>query len=160
VLARALAPDVTPEPGAVVLRTDVERKTLFGKVEHEKLPADAYSADVTARVYAAVADKARRAVAAGHSAVVDAVFAKPQERAAIAQCAQALGVPFHGLFLDTDLATRVERVGARSRDASDADAAVALTQESYDLGALDWTRVDASGTPDDTLARAHAALGR
>jgi uncharacterized protein len=37
---------------------------------------------------------------------------------------------------------------------------VALTQESYDLGALDWTRVDASGTPDDTLARARAALGR
>jgi uncharacterized protein len=160
VLARALAPDIAPEPGAVVLRTDVERKTLFGKDEHDKLPADAYSTDVTARVYAAVADKARRAVAAGHSAVVDAVFAKPQERATIEQCAQALGVPFHGLFLDADLATRVGRVGARSRDASDADAAVALTQESYDLGALDWTRVNASGSPDDTLARARAALGR
>ena len=124
-LARALAPDIAPAPGAVLLRTDVERKTLFGKDEHDKLPADAYSADVTARVYAAVADKARRAVAAGHSAVVDAVFAKPQERAAVEQCARALGVPFHGLFLDADLATRVERVGARSRDASDADAAVA-----------------------------------
>ncbi len=159
-LARALAPDIAPAPGAVVLRTDVERKTLFGKDEHDKLPADAYSADMTARVYAAVADKARRAVAAGHSAVVDAVFAKPQERAAIEQCAQALGVPFHGLFLDADLATRVARVGARSRDASDADAAVARTQESYDLGALDWTRVDASGTPEDTLTRARAALGR
>jgi uncharacterized protein len=159
-LARALAPDIAPTPGAVVLRTDVERKTLFGKDEHDKLPADAYSPEVAARVYAAVADKARRAVAAGHSAVVDAVFAKPQERAAVEQCAQALGVPFHGLFLDADLATRVNRVGGRSRDASDADAAVALTQESYDLGALDWTRVDASGTPDDTLTRARAALGR
>ena len=48
----------------------------------------------------------------------------------------------------------VARVGARSGDASDADAAVARAQESYDLGALDWARVDASGTPDQTLARA------
>jgi predicted kinase len=69
-------------------------------------------------------------------------------------------VPFHGLFLDADLATRVARVGARSGDASDADAAVARAQESYDLGALDWARVDASGTPDQTLARAHATLER
>jgi uncharacterized protein len=141
-----------------VLHTDVERKTLFGKDEHDKLPADAYSADATARVYAAVTDKARRTVAAGHSAVVDAVFAKPQERAAIEQCARTLGVPFHGLFLDADLATRVARVGARSRDASDADAAVARHQESYDLSALGWTRIDASGTPQETLERVRAAM--
>ena len=37
---------------------------------------------------------------------------------------------------------------------------VQRAQESYDLGALDWERVDASGTPDQTLARAHAALER
>jgi len=88
------------------------------------------------------------------------VFAKPQERAVMQRSANALGVPFHGLFLDADLATRVARVGARSGDASDADAAVARAQESYDLGALDWERVDASGTPDQTLARALAALER
>ena len=158
VFARALAPDIAPAPGAVLLRTDVERKTLFGKDEHDKLPADGYSPEATERVYAAVTDKARRAVAAGHSAIVDGVFAKPQERAAVEQCAQALGVAFHRLFLDADLATRLDRVGARSRDASDADPAVALTQENYDLGALDWTRVDASGTPEQTLARARAAM--
>jgi uncharacterized protein len=158
VLARALAPDIAPAPGAVVLRTDVERKTLFGKAEHDKLPADAYAAEVTARVYAAVADKARRTLAAGHSAVVDAVFAKPQERAAVEQHARTLGVPFHGLFLEADLATRVARVGARSRDASDADAAVARHQESYDLGALGWVRIDASGTPLQSLERARAAM--
>ena len=159
-LGRALASDIAPPPGAVVLRSDVERKTLFGKDEHDKLPPHAYSPDVTGRVYAAIADKARRAVAAGHSAIVDAVFATPQERAVVANAAQALGVPFRGLFLDADLATRVARVGARSRDASDADATVARHQESYDLGALDWTRVDASGTPEETLVRARAAMGR
>src|SRR5262249_43232096 len=77
-LARALAPQLAPAPGAVVLRSDAERKTLFGKDEHDKLPEAAYSPAVTARVYATTADKARRALAAGHSAVIDAVFARPQ----------------------------------------------------------------------------------
>ena len=81
-------------PGAVVLRSDVERKILFGRNEHDKLPQEAYTPAVTARIYAVIADKARRAVAAGHCAIVDAVFAKPQERAVMRQSADALGVPF------------------------------------------------------------------
>jgi uncharacterized protein len=52
----------------------------------------------------------------------------------------------------------VARIGRRSGDASDADAAVARRQEDYALGALDWSVVDASGTPQETLARAKAAL--
>jgi len=159
-LAYALAPQLAPAPGAVVLRSDVERKMLLGKDEHEKLPEDAYSPAVTARVYATIADKARRALAAGHSAVVDAVFARPQERAVVAASAEILGVPFHGLFLAADLDTRVARVSGRGRGASDADAAVARRQESYDLGALDWTRIDASGSPEETFARARAAMGQ
>jgi predicted kinase len=160
VLARALAPAIEPAPGAVLLRSDVERKRLFGRNEHDKLPDEAYAPAVTARVYAVVADKARRALAAGHSAVVDAVFSRPQERAAMAHSAAALGVRFRGLFLEADLATRLARVGARGRDASDADAAVAARQQGYDLGALDWTRVDAAGTPVATLSQARAALSR
>jgi predicted kinase len=140
------------------VRSDVERKTLFGTGETERLPAAAYAPEVTARVYDAIADKARRIVAAGHSAIVDAVFAKPQERAALAAAAEAAEVPVQGLFLTADLATRIARVGGRAKDASDADAAVAETQESYDLGALTWPKIDASGTVAQTLRRALAAL--
>jgi predicted kinase len=159
-LARALAPHLPPAPGAVVLRSDVERKALFGKDELAKLPDEAYAPAVTQRLYASIIDKARRALAAGHSAIVDAVFARPHERAAAAQSAAVLGVPFRGLFLTADLATRIARVGARRGDASDAGAAVVEAQERYDLGALDWTRIDAAGTPDATLARARAAIDR
>jgi predicted kinase len=158
VLARALAHHIAPEPGAVVARSDVERKALFGVADTDRLPPAAYTPDVMAKVYSVLADKARRVIAAGHSAIVDAVFARPEERAAIAAVARRCDVTFHGLFLTTDLATRVARVGTRERDASDANADVARTQESYDLGALDWTRVDASGTPQDTLAHAKALL--
>ena len=161
-LARALAPDLLPAPGAVVIRSDVERKALFGVSETETLPKEAYARDVTARVYDALVAKARRVIAAGHSAIVDAVYANPDERSAVAQAAgkSVSMAAFHGLFLTADLATRIERVGARSGDASDADAEVARTQEQYELGALDWATVDASGTPDETLHRARAALER
>src|SRR5262249_59965678 len=62
-LAQALAGELAPDPGAVVLRSDVERKALFGKDEHVRLPQDAYSPAVTAKVYAVIAAKAPRAVA-------------------------------------------------------------------------------------------------
>ena len=156
-LARALAPTILPAPGAVLLRSDVERKLLFGVAETERLPETAYAPDVTAKVYATLADKARRVLAAGHSAIVDAVFADARERAAIAQANG--GAAFHGLFLTADLSLRLARVGAREADASDADAAVARRQEQYDLGVLQWTSVDASGSPEQTLRRAKAALG-
>jgi uncharacterized protein len=156
VLARALAPKLPPAPGAVVLRSDVERKARFGIAEDERLPKEAYAPRVSAPLYAALADKARRVIAAGHSVIVDAVYARPHERAAIAPP----GVKFQGIFLTADLPTRLARVSVRGADASDADAAVARVQEDYDLGGFDgaWTTIDAAGTPEETLARAKAAL--
>ena len=68
---------------------------------------------------------------------VDAVFAKPRERRGDrASPRRPSALRFCGLFLDADLETRLARVGTRSRDASDADAAVARRQENYKLGEL------------------------
>ncbi|MBI1203083.1 MAG: AAA family ATPase [Rhodopseudomonas sp.] len=156
VLARALCPDILPQPGAVLLRSDVMRKTLFDVAETDKLPPEGYAAAVTARVYAQLADKAARVLAAGHSAVVDAVFARAGERDAIAAVAPDR---FHGLFLTADLDTRIARVGGRVNDASDADATIATAQEAYDLGPLAWQPVDANGTSAETSQRCKRALG-
>ena len=157
-LARMMAPALEPMPGAVVLRSDVERKALFGLSETDKLPSSGYTEEVSTRVYAALADKARRIVAAGHSTIVDAVFAKNDERVAIAEAASAVRMPLLGLFLVADTTTRLRRVSGRVRDASDADAAVARAQERYELRHLDWTTIDASGRPEDTLRRAKAVV--
>ena len=149
--ARALAADIAPLPGAVVLRSDVLRKQQFGVNETDRLPASAYRTEITERIYEILARRAVRILAQGHSAVVDAVFAREGERTAMRDAARKLNVDFVGLFLVADLATRQGRIGARERDASDATPEIAGLQESYNLGTIDWTTIDASGTPEHTL---------
>jgi predicted kinase len=157
-LARLLAPTLAPIPGALVLRSDVERKALYGAGEHERLPEDGYSAEMSDRVYRLIIDKAARAARAGHSAIVDAVFAQSDERTALSNAAARAAVEFRGLFLAADLATRVQRVGARAPDASDADAEVARKQEAFATGAINWTRIDAAGSLMQTFASARQAV--
>jgi aminoglycoside phosphotransferase family enzyme/predicted kinase len=157
-LARMLAPQVLPAPGAVLLRSDVARKRMFGVPETERLPPESYTPQAAAKLYAALGETARQVIAAGHSVIVDAVFSKAEERRALTEIARGLGVPLHGLFLTADLDVRLKRVGARHADASDADASVVAQQEHYDLGEMDWTLIDANCTPEDTLRRAIATI--
>ena len=134
-----------------MLRSDVLRKRLFNVGETDRLPESAYRPEITAQIYEILVQRAVRIVAQGHSVVVDAVFADEAERTVIADAARRLHVRFEGLFLVTDLATRQSRVGRREKDASDATPDIAALQEHYNIGALDWTVVDASGTPEQTL---------
>ena len=158
ILARSLAPFVIPRPGALVLRSDVERKHLFGAHETDRLPPRAYCSEVSEKVYAILNGKANRIVRAGHSVIVDAVFAKPSERAAVENVARNANVRFRGLFLTADLDTRVKRISGRGLEASDADVNVARQQENIVIGALAWNTVDACGSPEQTLANVRASL--
>ncbi len=155
-LAHALAPLMVPAPGAIVLRSDIERKAMFDVDETERLPPNAYSPQTGQKLYAGLAAKAARILRAGHSVIIDAVFADPLARAEIRKV--AVGRKFFGLFLTANLETRIARVRARKHDISDADVAVARAQEHYELGPMDWVKVDASGAPDETLRRAKVAL--
>ena len=77
---RALAPELGSAPGAVHLRSDLERKSLFGVEETVRLPAQSYTPEASAEVYAIVLRKARLALAAGQSVIADAVYSTPEER--------------------------------------------------------------------------------
>jgi predicted kinase len=54
------------------------------------------------------------------------------------------------------LANRVARIEQRKHDASDATRHVAVKQQSFAIGAMDWHIVDAGGVPGHTLRRARA----
>ena len=158
VLARSLAPNLLPLPGALILRSDVERKAMFDIPETQSLPPEAYEGDTSTRLYDVLCEKAGRIARAGHSVIVDAVYAKPAERAAIESAYRAAGANFFGLFLTAPLDVRLKRIRGRLGDASDADAAVAQQQDSYELGKMNWALLDASGSPAGTLAKARELI--
>lgn len=158
-LARALAPCIAPPPGAVHLRSDAERKRLFGVPEHERLPPAAYAATVTETVYHALRRKAAVIARAGHSAVVDAVHGRADERAAMEKVARDHGVAFTGLWLEAGADVLLDRVAQRRGDASDATTAVVREQLERDVGPLTWRRLRADGPLDTTLSACLDALG-
>ncbi len=160
VLARAIAGVIQPAPGAVLLRSDVIRKEIFGVGPLVKLPESAYAPGTSERVYDAMLDRARAMLAQGFSALVDAAFLKEDERNQLRPLAASCGVDFFGIFLVAETAVRLARIGARRNDASDATQDVALFQDSIDTGVVDWTLVDASGTPEETLERSVRCLPR
>jgi uncharacterized protein len=156
-IARALAPEVLPVPGAVVLRSDVIRKALAGVDPLTRLGPAGYTEEMTVRTYATVRDRAAAVLAAGHSVVADAVHARPDERAAIEAVAAEAGVPFTGLWLEAPAAKLEARVEGRGPDASDATAAVVRKALGYETGTVGWTRIDAGGPPGRVIAAARRA---
>ncbi|MFK4505969.1 AAA family ATPase [Bradyrhizobium daqingense] len=158
VLARALAPVVAPQPGAIVLRSDLVRKQMFGPEDTQRLPPSAYTPEVTARVYDTLAEDARRVLAQGHSVIIDGVFAREEERDAFTALASRCNIKLNGIFLVADLATRQSRIGSRRGDASDATQEVAAQQERYNIGHVGWATIDASGTPEHTLQSCRDAI--
>ncbi|HEY2874823.1 MAG TPA: AAA family ATPase [Reyranella sp.] len=138
------APEIGRVPGAVVVRSDVERKRLAGIPLEEHMPRGSYTPEGSAKVYAAMFERAGQALRAGHSAILDAVFAKPEERQMAEALAREVGVPFEGLWLEVPKEVAQARVAGRGADASDATPAVVERQFGYDLGEIRWRRLDAS----------------
>jgi uncharacterized protein len=157
-LAAALAGDLGRAPGALHLRSDIERKRMFGVDEFAPLPQDAYTPEMNAQVYARLLQLSETALRAGQSVIVDAVQARPDERTALAALATRLGVPFTGLWLEAPVETLVRRVAARRNDASDARESVVREQIARPLGRLDWARLDAGRPIEELRQAARAAL--
>ncbi len=146
-LARAIAPGLGAAPGALHLRTDEIRKRRAGIGFEARLPAAAYAEAESLAVHAELFGAARRALAGGHSVVLDAVFLDAAHRAAARAVARDAGVPFDGFWLQAPLDLLRVRVAARRGDASDATEDVLLRAAAVDPGPLCWQILDAAGDP-------------
>jgi hypothetical protein len=159
-VAAAIAPAVGPLPGAIVIRSDVLRKRLFGRQPIERLPEEAYAPEVSQHVFAAIADRARTLLAARHAVIADGVYGRANQRAEIESVAAAAGVPFTGLWLTAPETVLEGRVEARQGDASDADARIVRLQRPLDDAEISWSRIRADRPLPQVAADARAALAQ
>jgi aminoglycoside phosphotransferase family enzyme/predicted kinase len=143
-VAARLAPLVGSAPGARVVNSDRLRKKLFDAPPTQRLPETAYAPQVSTRVYEALREQAKRAATSEWPLIVDAVFDRPEDRAAIEKAADDAGVPFQGVWLDASREELTRRVEARRNDVSDATGEVLARQFERDPGDIAWMRVDAA----------------
>jgi len=151
-VAQALAPRLGAFPGAVLVRSDVERKRMFGVAADERLPRAAYTAEISDIVYGICRKRALMALEGGQAVIVDAVHAKREERDAIAEIAARAVAVFTGIWLEAAADTMRGRIVRRSGDVSDATPDVLDEQLAFDLGPQNFAVVDAGRPVDQVVA--------
>jgi aminoglycoside phosphotransferase family enzyme/predicted kinase len=125
--------------GALRLRSDVERKRLFGlgalEASAARVPGGIYGAAATQRTYAHLLVQARGLLNCGWPVIVDAASLRRAERTGLRELAAGLGVPCTLLDCQADVQTLVRRVRARQQrqdDASEATEQVLQFQRTVD----------------------------
>jgi len=115
------------DPGAIRLRSDVERKRLAGLDALARsgsgVGEQLYAADATRRTYAHLALLAGGVLDAGWPVIVDATFTARWQRDLLRELAQSRGVAFHILDFQVPVARLRERILQRSHRGSDASEA-------------------------------------
>ncbi|NOT67800.1 MAG: AAA family ATPase [Methylophilaceae bacterium] len=116
---------------AIRIRSDVERKRLFGltplQLSCSSIADGIYSTDATQRTYTRLHEIARGLLNAGFPVIVDAAFLKHAEREQFHQLAREMSVPFVILNVQAQADTLRRRILQRqeqARDASEANLAV------------------------------------
>ena len=122
---------------AIRIRSDVERKRLFGMNplddSRSRASEGIYSADATRRTYTRLHELAHDLLDAGFPVIVDAAFLKQNEREQFHALALSMSVPFVIVNVKAGTATLGARIMLRRHAASDASEA--------DLGVLQMLQV-------------------
>ncbi|BCB26904.1 hypothetical protein SKTS_17900 [Sulfurimicrobium lacus] len=142
--------------GAIRLRSDVERKRLFGLAPGARSQSGVdqglYAPDAHIRTYRRLEELAREVLQSGFPAIVDAAFLKRTERNAFRALALELGIPFMILELhaeENELRRRIVQRQNLGRDASEATLQVLEAQlrggEGIAVEEKNWTTTVTSG---------------
>lgn len=129
------AQQLVDEYGCIRLRSDIERKRLYGLAPESRsgsgLGEGLYSAAAGIATYQRLLSLTREVLESGACAVVDAAFLQRRQRAPFIELAEAMGCPWRILTLQAPEALLAQRVGARAaagQDASEADQTVLAWQ--------------------------------
>ena len=116
--------------GAIRIRSDVERKRLFGidstsHISNDKTPGEIdsgiYSAQASLQTYNKLAELASDIICAGYSVIVDAAFLKHEQREPFQQLAKRLEVSYIIMEITAPAEVLRQRIKQRKNDVSDAD---------------------------------------
>ncbi len=151
------------QTGAIRIRSDVERKRLFGlgRLENSRaIAGDIYSPDATRRTYTRLSELASQILRAGFPVIVDAAFLREDEREVFRRLAQNMSVPFAIATLHASVTTLRKRIVRRRNDASEADVAVLdmlmSVQQPLSPSELAFTARFTTGEPPDSKSNAQA----
>lgn len=110
------------------VRSDVERKRLFGLAAEERANAKTgkgiYTAEATQRTYSKLLELVGYVIDAGYPVIIDATFQKHEHRELFQRLAMEKDVPYVILDILASVETLKTRIVNRVQGASDADVAV------------------------------------
>ena len=128
-----LSAQLAEKIGAFRIRSDIERKRLFGYRADARtgsgIDEGLYSQDASLKTYRHLKELGKAVLDAGFPAIIDAAFLKTGQRELFRQLALDCGIPFHILdFQASDQELR-RRIKQRQDDASEATVSVLYTQQ-------------------------------
>jgi predicted kinase len=119
--------------GAFQIRSDIERKRLFGyqatAQTNSVIDAGLYSQEASLKTYQRLKELAQAGLEAGFPVIIDATFLKAGQRGPFQQLAADRGVPFHIIVFQASDEELTRRVRQRKNDASEATVAVLKQQQ-------------------------------
>jgi hypothetical protein len=119
--------------GAFQIRSDIERKRLFGYRALVKtgcdIDAGLYTQEASLKTYQQLKELAKAVLDAGFPVIIDATFLKTEQRAPFRQLAADYGVPFRIITFQASDQELYRRLKQRQDDASEATVVVLRHQQ-------------------------------
>jgi len=130
-----ISKDMSAELGLVRLRSDVERKRLFGlgPLDSSKsgIGQDLYTEEANQRTYERLAKLSKELLLAGLPVIVDAACLRHAERDLLTDVAENLGLPFALIHCEAPEESRRQWIRERDGDASEATEELLEAQASW-----------------------------
>jgi len=128
-----MAAQLAEKIGAFQIRSDIERKRLFGYralvQTGSGIDDGLYTQEVSLKTYQHLKELAKAVLDAGFPAIIDAAFLKTRQRDPFRQLAADCGVPFHIITFQASDQELCRRIKQRQEDASEATVAVLHHQQ-------------------------------